>query len=1188
MPYAVLPATMDPDDRSARRPSPAHPGTLSTPHHSMTDPASAVSRCHPATGALFVTLALLALALAPAPATAIEPIDIRTPPEVAERTAEVQLQALQLPDGFTATLFADERWLANPVCLYLDEQGTIYVAETRRQSRGIEDNRSHPWLLDDLAAMTVDDRLAMYEKWSHRFRGGMEHFTRDDDRILAFTDTTGDGTADRIQVFADGFNDPLDGTLAGILIRDGEVWVTNIPHLWRLRDTTGDGSADQREPLLSGFGVRVAFRGHDMHGLVWGPDGRLYFSIGDRGFHVVNQEGELIADPTTGAVFRCEPDGSGLEMIHRGLRNPQELAFDAYGNLFTGDNNSDAGDAARLVHIVDGGETGWDMAYQYLSRPYERGVFHMDGIWWEPWDHQPAWLLPPVAHVNSGPSGIAYNPGTGLPDRYHGHFFLCDFRGSAGNSGIWTFRVEPEGAGFTMEDHHKFMGETLPTDVDFTYDGRMVVTDLVQGWGSHDLGRIFIVEHEQASGSAAAAEVATLFSDGFHHRTSDQLAALLDHVDMRVRQRAQFALADRGADGLKPLRKAALATDQANDDAPDDLALLRRLHGIWGLGQLQRAGIEALTQVDHLLTDDDPEVRAQMARTIADNHVEPLADALPPLLADPHPRVRFHAALALGRVGQGTADERQAVLTLVEDTGDDDRTLRHAAVMALARVAAPDQLAVLAGHDSHHIRLAALLALARHHAPQVAAFLDDPSPWIALEAASAINRLDLTDAWPALAALATPIASADSDHGRRLLALPDENRRRESLLRRVINANFRLGHDHAAEALVKLALLTELPDPVRLEAVAALTDWREPDPRDRVEGGWRPVPAHRDPQAGARAAASRLADLVAHSEGELLVRVLELATAIDAEPAGIDVNRLVANADQPVPVRLAALGYARTIGGDTLAQALADALAANDDELQAAGAEALAALDPDRATSLLEQSLEHGRLSQQQLALATLAEIGGEPATVIVRRWLDRLLLNEVEPALQLDVLKAARTLATDHDDTPGDAALAAGLERWQQQSEAEGPLAVHRVAMHGGDPVAGRDVLENHLAAQCMRCHKLEGTGGDAGPELDAIADRLSLEKIWESLVDPAAEIADGFGLGVVTLHDGSVVVGRMLGEKDGHMEVATPAGINQMVPLDHIASTEVQNVSSMPPMGAILTPTELRDLVAFLATLK
>ena len=265
--------------------------------------------------------------------------------------------------------------LANPVAFYVANDGSLYVCETFRQEVGVEDNRNHMnWLDNDLQLQSVEERLAMFRRYMGDELG---KWSAEQDRIRLLKDTNGDGTFDTDTVFAAGFNDPLDGTGAGVIELDGKVYYTCIPRLWKLEDTDADGIADQHEPLHHGYGVRVAFRGHDMHGLAKGPDGRIYYSIGDRGYNVIAKDGRRLHRPDTGAVFRCDPDGSHLEVFAYGLRNPQELAFDDYGNLFTGDNNSDSGDKARWVYIVQDSDSGWRMYFQYED---DRGPWNREHI----------------------------------------------------------------------------------------------------------------------------------------------------------------------------------------------------------------------------------------------------------------------------------------------------------------------------------------------------------------------------------------------------------------------------------------------------------------------------------------------------------------------------------------------------------------------------------------------------------------------------------------------------------------------------------------------------------------------------------------------------------------------------------------------------------------------------------------
>ena len=319
----------------------------------------------------FWAVSLLMIAAVESPAAEYTP-DAFNAPTVAAASdeGELAIKRFRVPKGFKVELVAAEPLLANPVAFCIDHQGRFYVAETYRLHAGATDIRGHMnWLDDDLASRSVADRVAMLKKYeSNR----IANYTRESERLRLIIDTDGNGKADKSTVFSEGYNRIEDGIAAGVLARNGSVYFSNIPDLLLLKDTDNDGVADLKDVLQTGYGVRVGFLGHDLHGLIMGPDGKLYFSVGDRGASV-RQGKRAIENPETGAVYRCNPDGSELEIVHLGLRNPQELAFDDYGNLWTGDNNSDGGDPARWVYLVEGGDSGWRIGWQFINSPNARG-----------------------------------------------------------------------------------------------------------------------------------------------------------------------------------------------------------------------------------------------------------------------------------------------------------------------------------------------------------------------------------------------------------------------------------------------------------------------------------------------------------------------------------------------------------------------------------------------------------------------------------------------------------------------------------------------------------------------------------------------------------------------------------------------------------------------------------------------
>ncbi|MBL66962.1 MAG: hypothetical protein CMO74_00700 [Verrucomicrobiales bacterium] len=1064
-----------------------------------------------------------------------KPVNIRPASDEGLRA----MRGFQVAKDLQVNLVAAEPLLANPVAFDIDEKGRFYVVESHRLHKGVMDIRGHMnWLDEELASQSTEDMRAMFQRYKVP---GLKDYS---DRVRLLFDEDGDGKADRATVFADGFNDAVDGLAAGVMARNGKVWLTNIPHLWLLEDRDNDGRAEIKQKLASGFGVRVGFLGHDLHGLRMGPDGRVYFSVGDRAASVTTREGRKLHTPEYGTIYRCEPDGSNLEIFHSGLRNPQELAFDAHGNLFTGDNNSDGGDPARWVHAVEGGDSGWRIGWQFIERsPWtnRRGPWLDERMCFP--DGQAAHRIPPIANIGNGPSGLTYYPGTGLGDAYNNTFLMCDFRGGPANSGVHTIRMQPNGAHFKVESTGRLIWRVLVTDVEFGYDGHVYISDWVNGWGMPGKGRIYRISNPTVA-QTNAPSVQELFQKGFDKINNNGLVNLLAHGDMRVRQAAQFELVKRGA-------AADLGAAAKKGRG------LPALHATWGLGQLARAGRNQDAHLIPLLNYVDVEIRANAAKMLGDAKSVSARSGLIEQLSDANPRVRAQAAIALGKLPGD--DHLNPLLVMIRANADKDPIERHAAVMALANLD-PRHCADLSRDKSPAVRLAGLLALRRQGHPSVARFLNDSQPDIVLEAARAIADEHIEAAMPTLAKLATNAK----------LTKP--------VMRRALNANFRTSNANALAAVAANATQAAL---ARAEALNMLAGWANPSGRDRVTGLWRPF-GKRDGEAAARALAPRLGNILnGGAPVDVRLQALAAVSKLRIQSSGGLLLGLVKDAKEDGRVRVEALNALGALNDVRLGEAVVLASKDGNGRLRQA-ATRLAGKVKD-AMPRLKAALEKGSLGEQQAALTALGDLENNAADTLLAVWLKNAAEGKVAGELHLELLEAGAKRKN--------AAVVANLKalRSKQPDPTKEPFnpAAFAEALEGGDATRGRTLFYESLTLQCARCHRVGGQGGEVGPALDAVGHQPRLH-LLESMVNPNAKVTQGFETTMLDLKEGGNVAGIVKDDASDSISLIGADGMILKVAKTNIASRK-RGVSSMPPGLHLTIPRrDLRDLVEFLSSLK
>jgi putative membrane-bound dehydrogenase-like protein len=1106
-----------------------------------------------------------------------EPIDLRITTLTKEEIA-IQAEAARnsvtpvLAEGLKMEVWGVDSLVKDPIAIHVADDGSIYYSRSPRRNNAEFDIRGHQdWEIRSIALQTIEDKRnflrtelsperSAQNEWLADLNGDGSHDWKDmleeRNEVFQLKDTDGDGMADWGQKQVYDFHEEVTDVAGGVMKTEDALYVAAGPDMWRLMDTNGDGLMDEKKSLSHGYGIHIGFGAHGMSGVEMGPDGRIYWGIGDIGFNGKGDDGTEYNHSNNGVIARSNPDGSDFEIFAGGLRNTHEFVFDQHTNLISVDNDGDhAGEKERLVYITRGSDSGWRINWQFgkyrdpNNNTYK--VWMDEKLFLPRWEGQATFITPPLMNYVSGPTGMAFNPGAGLGERWKDHFFVVEFVGNAAGSGLHAFQLQPKGAAFELTKTEKIVGNFLPTGIDFAPDGSMFMADWVNGWNDKGYGRIWKLTDETAKGWALQKQTEAEIKADYKKLSEADLKSKLYFEDLRIRRKAQFELVKRGKKGA----------DQFNLVIQDKSNQLARIHGILGLSQLARLDDRSYAKpLVALLKDADPEIRAQAAKWLGDIRYKEASKELIANLTHENARVRFFSAEALGRAKDATAI--QPLIQLLAANNDEDAFLRHGASYALSQIGQAAPLAALSTHPSKAVRMGAVIALRRLASPELAKFLADAEEDIVTEAARAIHDdLSVPAAMPKLAAL--------------LATTPFTN---EPLIRRVISANQRLGKEENLNYVLGYLAKPGVSEALKKESLATLGTWASPSVLDRVDGRYRGE-VTRDPALVKQKVAATL-ELQAKSSAVELRResIKAMGKLGMVDMADFLFGKLKTDPSQEVKVE--ALNSLVVMNASNLSDAIAYAMRDVSEGVRVAGLGLIAqtSLPNDQKVPLLMDILKKRTLAEKQTALLTLGSLEGSKDFKEWSTILEDFKLGKLPEGTWIELEESILATGSANLKTQYESLLdqKAGGEAWKKYVGALAP----------GNIEKGRNIFFQNQTAQCIRCHAYDDMGGNAGPALDNIGKTLSKEDLLIALVEPSKRLSPGYGSVTLTLVAGTKVTGLLLEDNKDSMRVKVGTEVKEIAKKD-IASSAL-GASSMPPMGTLLTKRDIRDLVSYLSTLK
>lgn len=407
------------------------------------------------------------------------------PSGVGPEAARASIGRLTPAGTLEASLFAAEPMVRNPADMDIDAQGRVWVTE------GVNYRSS-------------------FQKW-----GTLQP---DGDRIVVLEDTNGDSLADKETVF---YQDPSINTALGICILGNQVIVSDSPNVFILTDTDGDGKADKRELLFTGISGKD--HDHGVHAFVFGPDGKLYFNMGNEGkrlkrpvtreipLHgiitdapsepVIDLDGKEVSNNgkpyRMGMAFRCNLDGSEVETLAWNFRNNYELALDSFGTIWQSDNDDDGNNGVRINYVMEYGNygyademtgAGWTDGW---NKAKTKGANETEKVFYE-WHQYDPGVVPDLLHTGAGsPTGILAYEGKLLPEVFRNQVIHCD----AGPRAVRAYPAQPQGAGYQASIRNILTTSDTwfrPSDVCVAPDGSIYIAD----WNDAGVGGHYMADQQ--------------------------------------------------------------------------------------------------------------------------------------------------------------------------------------------------------------------------------------------------------------------------------------------------------------------------------------------------------------------------------------------------------------------------------------------------------------------------------------------------------------------------------------------------------------------------------------------------------------------------------------------------------------------------------------------------------------------